>query len=203
MNKQQFLDAFKKELCGLSQDDIQESLDFYSEMIDDHIEEGLSEEEAVASIGHPKEIAKENLINIPIIKLIKQKIKLKRSMRALEIVLLILGLPLWLSLLIAIIAVVFSIYVSLWSVIISLYAVDFSLAACGVAGCLAFSVFAFTGNMTQGVFLFGASLVCAGLSILMFMVSNLAAKGLLWLGRKMWISIKSCFIRKGEDNENC
>ena len=63
MNKQQFLDALKKELCGLSQDDIQESLDFYSEMIDDHIEEGLSEEEAVASIGHPKEIAKEKGLN--------------------------------------------------------------------------------------------------------------------------------------------
>ena len=51
MNKQEFLSGLRKGLCGLPQDDIEERLSFYGEMIDGRIEEGLSEEEAVSEIG--------------------------------------------------------------------------------------------------------------------------------------------------------
>ena len=47
MRKQEFLTELRKGLSGLPQDDIEERLSFYSEMIDDQIEEGLAEEEAV------------------------------------------------------------------------------------------------------------------------------------------------------------
>ncbi len=43
MNKQAFLTQLRKGLSGLPQEDIEERLAFYSEMIDDRIEEGLSE----------------------------------------------------------------------------------------------------------------------------------------------------------------
>lgn len=203
MNKQQFITELQKQLGGLPLSDINQTLQYYSEMIDDRIEDGLSEQEAVASIGDPQKIAKEILMDIPLPKLVKQKIKSSRRMSALEIVLLILGSPIWLSLAIAAISIVFSVYVVLWSVIISLYAVSFSLAACGVAGVFAFAVFGVTGNMISGVFVVGCALVCAGTAILMFMASNLITKGLLWLSRKIWCGIKSCFKRKGDNNENC
>ena len=48
MTKQAFLAALGERLVGLPQKDIEERLTFYSEMIDDRMEEGLSEEEAVA-----------------------------------------------------------------------------------------------------------------------------------------------------------
>ena len=51
MNKQQFLDELRKRLCGLSQDDIEEKLLFFEEMIDDRMEEGESEVEAVSAVG--------------------------------------------------------------------------------------------------------------------------------------------------------
>lgn len=203
MNKQQFLTELQKHLCGLPIDDMNQTLQYYSEMIDDRIEDGLSEQEAVASIGDPNKIAKEILMDTPLPKLVKQKIKSSRCMSALETVLLILGSPIWLSLFIAVVAVVLSVYIVFWSLIISLYAVSFSLAACGVAGVFAFAVFGVTGNMIQGVFVIGCALVCAGVSILMFMVSNLITKVLLWLSRKIWCGIKSCFKRKGDNNENC
>lgn len=203
MNKQQFITELQKQLCGLPLSDINQTLQYYSEMIDDRIEDGLSEQEAVASIGDPQKIAKEILMDIPLPKLVKQKIKSSRRMSALELVLLILGSPVWLSLIIAAIAVVLSVYVVLWSVIISLYAVSFSLAACGVAGVFAFAVFGVTGNMISGVFVVGCALVCAGTAILIFMASNLITKGLLRLSRKIWCGIKSCFKRKGDNNENC
>ena len=51
MNKSEFLGALRKGLHGLPQDDIEERLAFYGEMIDDRTEEGLSEEEAVSAVG--------------------------------------------------------------------------------------------------------------------------------------------------------
>ena len=56
MLKQEFLAQLRDALCGLPQRDIDERLTFYSEMIDDRMEEGLSEEEAVAAVGSVDEI---------------------------------------------------------------------------------------------------------------------------------------------------
>ena len=47
MKKQEFLDLLKNRLWALPERDIQQSLDYYKEMIDDRMEDGLSEEDAV------------------------------------------------------------------------------------------------------------------------------------------------------------
>ena len=117
MNKQSFLGRLRKALSGLPQKEQEERITFYSEMIDDRMEEGMLEEEAVASIGTWKEI----LADLP---------PIKKTGNALVILLLILGCPIWLSLGIAVLAVVFSLYVSVWAVIISFWAVFVSIAAC-------------------------------------------------------------------------
>ena len=51
MTKQEFLLNLRKGLLGLPPQDIEERLAFYNEMIEDRIEDGLSEEEAVAEMG--------------------------------------------------------------------------------------------------------------------------------------------------------
>lgn len=51
MNKYEFLAAVRERLDGLDKDDIDRSLDYYREMIEDRVEEGLSEDEAVAALG--------------------------------------------------------------------------------------------------------------------------------------------------------
>ena len=56
MNKQEFLAGLQKGLSGLPQEDVEERLTFYGEMLDDRMEEGLSEEEAVAAAGSVEEI---------------------------------------------------------------------------------------------------------------------------------------------------
>lgn len=192
MNKQQFLAELRKHLFGLPQDDIKQSLDYYAEMIDDRIEDGISEEDAVSDIGDPQEIAKQILMDTPMTKLVKAKAKPSRTLRAWEIVLLAAGSPIWVSLLVAAAAVVISVYIVLGSVIISLYVADFSLAACGVA---LFAIYMITGRLVEGAFMLGAGLVCIGLAILMFFVFNQITKGLLWLSKKIWLLIKSCFIK--------
>lgn len=113
MNKQEFLAQLRKGLTGLPKDDIEERLTFYSEMIEDRIEEGLSEEEAISEIGSVGEIAAQTIADTPLAKIAKERIRTKGRLKAWEIVLLVLGSPIWLSLGIAAAAVILALYVSL------------------------------------------------------------------------------------------
>ena len=56
MKKREFLGVLQRELYNLPQNELEEQLAFYSEMIDDGIEEGLTEDDAVAKIGSVSEI---------------------------------------------------------------------------------------------------------------------------------------------------
>ena len=56
MKRVEFLKELKAQLWALPEADRQNSLDYYSEMIDDRMEDGLTEEEAVAAIGDLDEI---------------------------------------------------------------------------------------------------------------------------------------------------
>lgn len=196
MSRKEFLDQLRKGLSGLPQDDVEERLTFYSEMIDDRMEEGLSEEEAVGEMDSVDEIVAQTIAEIPLAKLVKEKMKPKHRLGAWEIVLLVLGSPIWVSLLIAAFAVVFSVYVALWSVIISLWAAEVSLWGAVLGGIVAGIVFALTGNGLTGVAMIGASIVCAGLSVFLFFGCKLATKGTAWLTKKMALGIKNCFIKK-------
>lgn len=61
MTKFEFLDAIKSGISALSDEDKNRTLNYYSEMIDDRIEDGISEEEAVAAMGEPDRIIAEIL----------------------------------------------------------------------------------------------------------------------------------------------
>ena len=93
MSKQEFLAQLRKGLSGLPQDDIEERLTFYGEMIEDRKEEGLSEEEAVSAVGNVDEIVEQVVAEVPLVKIAKERIKSKRRLSAGEIVLLALGSP--------------------------------------------------------------------------------------------------------------
>ena len=196
MSKQEFLAQLRKGLSGLPQDDIEERLTFYSEMIEDQMEEGLSEEEAVAAVGSVDEIFAQVVADIPFSKIAKEKFKPKRRLTAWEIVLLALGSPIWLSLGIAAFAVILSLYISLWAVVISLWAIFAALAGCALGGIVAAIVFACSGNLLTGIAMLGAGILLAGLSIFMFFGCKAATKGTVLLAKKMALSIKNCIIRK-------
>ena len=197
MNKREFLELLAKELVGLSEKDIEESLNYFGEMIDDRIDDGISEEDAVASLGSPEDAAKQILMDMPLSKVVKAKIKPKRKLSAWEIVFLCVGSPIWGSLLITALAVVFSVYVAIWSVVISFYACTLSLGTVGVASViyLPFGIAAFK-EVLPVIFVFGGGLVCAGLAIFAFFGSNYTAKGAIQLGKIIVRFIKRCFVGK-------
>ena len=196
MDKQAFLTALRSGLSGLPQDEIEERLTFYGEMIDDRMEEGLCEEEAVAAIGEVIEIVRQAVADTPLAKIAKERIRPKRRLKTWEIVLLALGSPIWLSLAIAAAAVLFAVIVSLWSVILSLWAVFASLAVSAVAAVPTGAFFAVGGHGAAGLAMLSAGLVCAGLTILLFFGCMGAMKGILRLTKKITLWTKDRFIKK-------
>lgn len=190
MSKQEFLTQLRKGLSKLPQADIEELLTFYNEMIDDREEEGLSEEEAVLSVGTVDEIVAQAIAETPLAKIAKERIKPKRRLNWGEIVLLALGSPIWLSLGIAAFVVILSLYFSLWSVIISLWAVFASLIACAFGGIFAGIIFMCYSNIFSGIAILSAGLVCAGISIFLFFACKYATKGIFVLTKKIILGIK-------------
>ena len=197
MTKTEFLCELKKGLLGLPEEDITRSIEFYGEMIDDRIEDGKTEEEAIADIGSVKDVVSQILAEIPISKLIKEKVK-RRRLGALEIVLLALGSPVWLSLLITAFAVIISAYAVIWSVVVSLWAVFAAFVGGSFGGIVAGIIFTCTGNLLAGLAMIAASLVLAGLSIFSFFGCKAATKGTVILTKKIALGIKNCFIKKGD-----
>ena len=201
MNKQTFLSELRSRLSGLPQEDIDGHIGFYEVMIDDRIEEGLPEEEAVADVGSIDEIVTQILADYPLSKLVKEKVKPKRKLRAWEIILLILGSPIWLALLIAAFAVILSLYIILWSLILVLWAVEISFMASTLACVAGAVILAVNGQGLLGLACLGAGLLLAGLSIFLFFGCKAATKGAAILTKKIALGIKSLLLGKGDKNE--
>lgn len=188
MRKQEFLSALKRSMKGLPKSEIDERISFYSEMIDDRIEEGFSEEDAVAKIGNVDHISKQILseARVP---------KSKRKRKPWEIALLWIGSPLWISLALAAFAIVISLYASLWAVVVSFWSAFVALAASAICGIVASIPFAIAGNISAGIATFGAALVCGGVAIFAFYGCKAVTKCAWWLTKKA-VCVKKCFRKK-------
>lgn len=198
MTKMQFLMSLHDQLSGLPKEDVEQRLNFYSEIIEDSMEEGLSEADAVASLGSIDEIVAQIIEETPLVKIAKEKIRPKRRLKTWEIVLLVLGSPIWLSLLVAAVAVVFAVYVTAWSVIGSLWSVFGSLAAGAFAGLVAGITFTYLGHIPAGMMMLAGGMVCAGLSILMSYGCKAATKAILLLTKKFAVWMKNRWMKKEE-----
>ena len=200
MKKIEFLNQLKAQLWALPEADIQCSLDYYSEMIDDRMEDGLTEEEAVAAIGNLDEIVKQILNETPrppqVVESSQNQNKVKNKIAPWMVVLLVLGAPLWIPLVAGVGSSVLGVYVSLWSVVIALYATAFALAVCAIGLLVAAFSLLWIRRFGKGAVMVGGALVCAGLAILIFLLSNLAAKGLVALTKLIWNGVTGIFQRK-------
>ena len=197
MTKQEFLTALLRGLDGLPKKDIDETLHFYSEIIDDRMEEGLPEEEAVAAAGDVEEIITQ-IIGSPPKDTNKKNKRKNRRLKTSESILLAVGSPIWIPLGIAALAVIFSLWASLWSVVISLWAAFVSLSGTGFGGVTGGIILLFTGESIEGMALLGGGLVCGGLSIFLFYGCRWLTEQCVRLTKKLIMWIKSIFTKKGE-----
>ena len=201
MTKNEFLVKLIQGLSKLPQAEIEDRVAFYSEMIDDRMEEGLSESEAIDAIGSVDTVIDQIIADTPLISLIKERVKRKGKLNAAEITLLAVGSPIWISLIAAAFAIVVSIYASIWAVVVSLWAIFGALIGGGVGGVLGGILFIGLGKLPAGFGLLGCARVCGGFAILTFYACKYTTAAMAWLTKKIALLIKKCFTKKG-GNEN-
>ncbi len=197
MRKQEFLDELRDRLQGLPQNDIDDRVSFYEEMINDRMDEGKSEEEAVAEIGTVDDVINDIMKNTPLVKLVKEKIKPKRKLKAWEIVLLILGFPLWFPLLLTALILCLVAYLLIWVLVIVCYIVELALIASSVVAPVLMFISIANGGGLALVYL-GLWLMSSGGAILLFLGCIGATKLTFKLSKKIITSIKKSFIKKGD-----
>lgn len=195
MLKQEFLTALSQGLSQLPQEEIQNHLEYYEEMIADRMEDGMTEEAAVEALGDPWQAARQILEETPLHTLVKTRIQPKKGWTGTAIALAIIGAPLWISLAIAAVSMVGAIYLTVWSLAVSFYAVVLSLGVAGVAGLIGSFVLFGSGWGTVLIGL-GLSILCLALCCLGIPAAWYMTKGLIrgtgWSFRK----IKTIFVKQ-------
>ena len=208
MNKQQFINQLRQGLSFLPASELERVLAFYAEMIDDRMEDGMSELQAVAALGDINRIVENVQYEMPVTSLVVSSVKDRtRQAKAkqgnrpdwvnvLIIVLLILGSPLWLVLLIAGVSVLFSLFATLFGAIVAVIAVALAVAVAAVAGLVAGTVLLFI-NPLAGVAALGVGLVLCGLSVFAYFLAKICVVGLYKLVKLLVRWVKSLFVKKG------
>ncbi|MFV0552460.1 MAG: DUF1700 domain-containing protein [Anaerorhabdus sp.] len=167
MNKSGFLERLENLLQGIDKKERDKAISFYSEMIDDFIEDGLTEIEAVEKVGKPGEIA-EQIITEDLSKPEKTMTKNKKTLIS---VLLILGSPLWVVLLLAAGCML------LFAGLIVIWLIPICVGIGGVA-CLIMATVSVLGsfaimyqNMALGIIQLGLGLFATGSFVLLFIAT--------------------------------
>ena len=195
MRKDEFLKELRIRLKGLPEKDVNDRISFYEEMIDDRIDEGKSEEEAVNEIGTVDEVVNEIAKETPLVTLVKEKVKPNRSLRAWEIVLLILGFPLWFPLVLVAIILAFVFYLLIWVIDLVFYVVELSLGVSVFGFLVLFFIYLANGDMN--LMMLGGSIMCAGGAILFYFACVGITKATIKLSKNLILGIKKAFIKKG------
>ena len=190
MNKQEYLSAIRVRIPKMPTEDMERFIAYYSEMIDDRMEDGMTEEEAVGVVDQILE-------DTPLSKIVKQKIKPTHRLRAWEIVLIVLGSPVWVPLLLTAGILVLSMLVVVFSLLITFYAVVISAAVAGIAGVLAVVPFLMISNVPAAVFMLGCGFAGVGLTILFFVAVKPVTVGFWNLCKAAVSGIKRKFVKEG------
>lgn len=200
MNKAEFLGSLRYALGKLPSYEVEQTIYFYAEMIDDRMEDGMSEQEAVAQLGPIEMIAAQIIAETPPIP--KAIAKAKTGSRTLNIVLLIVFSPIWLPIALAFAISVFAIYIAIWAVVVALWAVVITLLLCAPVGIFGLFWLIGTGYPLSGVWMLGAGLAGAGLGLLAWFGVLAASKGLIQLTSAFARKVTSLFVRLNKREAN-
>ena len=196
MNRQEYLDDIKEKLLGLSEEDIDKALEFYMEALDDRMDDGLTEEQAINAVGSADEVAEQILMDTPLPKLVSATVKPKRALKAWEIVLLVLGAPLWIPLVAMLFGIALSVVCVLFSLMIAAIATVFGLIVGGIVAAVAGLTGLFVGGGITVVAKIGVGLIMVGLGALLFLPCKSLVLWLFELCGRFFKWIKKQFIKK-------
>lgn len=196
MNKQEYLEAIRSRISAMPADDVNRFMDYYSEMIDDRVEDGLSEEEAVADMGSPEAAVEQILEEMPLTKLVKEKIKPKHELKAWEVILIVLGSPVWIPLLITAAVLLLTLWIVAFALLISFYAVVLSFVAAGIGGLICAIPLFIANSPYTAVLMLGAALIGIGIAILFVVSVKPVTVGIFKVCKASVNGIKRMFVKE-------
>ena len=182
MKKTEFLALLRQKLYQLPPRDVEQTIEYYSEMIDDCIESGYPEETAVAKMGSVNDIARQILSGV-------QKPAFgaygaqKQKKSALQITLLILGFPVWFPLLVTVFCLLLTAAILIATLAMVLpWSLVISFGASAVALLMATAIILTGEGVGAAVLVLGVAFVLAALCIFFLWaalrLTKLGAKGI-------------------------
>lgn len=196
MNKQEYLESIRSRISAMPADDVNRFMDYYSEMIDDRVEDGLSEEEAVADMGSPDAAVEQILEDMPLTKLVKEKIKPKHELKAWEVVLIVLGSPVWIPLLMTAAVLLLTLWIVAFALLISFYAVVLSFVVVGIGGLICTIPLFVAHSPYTTVLMLGAALIGVGIAILFVVSVKPVTVGIFKVCKASVNGIKRMFVKE-------
>lgn len=193
MTQTEFLSRLDRLISALPAEERKRAAEFYSEVILDRMENGKSEEEAVAAFGPVEEVAA---------KVMAEYTPLRQPslfLKIMKIIALIFGIPIMLCIVIPLSAVAFVLYACLWILMASLFIIVLSFGLVGIVGVVG-TIFVLPQSIPAGVFQLGAGLLFSGLCIFTligsFKLLQLLLRFTVWLAevirnsfrRRKWIA---------------
>ena len=193
MKKQEFLNELAAALHNLPREERYRTLSYYDELIDDRMEDGQNEEEAVSGLGDPESVAREILGEEE-----EAPVSTGTGRRVWVIVLLVLGFPLWGSLLLTGLCLLLTLYILLFVPVIVLVGLALGFLAAALLGMvgtpfLVLDVGILSGGLPAGLFQLGMAVALLGLSVLSAVGLYYTTKGIVrvskWIWRWLWRSL--------------
>lgn len=193
MTRQEFIAALEQALAKLPHAEAQQAIAFYDEAISDRIEDGMGEDEAVASLGDVDDIADQIASEIPPIP--RAIAKANTGSRTLNIVLLTLLSPIWVPLVGALALVALTIYLAIWIIVAAIWLVVAILLAMGPLGLFVFSNIASRGFALSAAFALGVCLMACGAGLLATLGVAGVSKQLILLTRDFARWVRGLFVK--------
>ena len=174
----------------MSADEKARAMEFCAESIDDRMEDGMAEEDAVAALGDVEDVARGLLADRPLGAVVRERVR--HESNAGRVVLLICASPLLLTLF----AVGLSVYAALWAAMVSVYAAVASLLDAGAGCALGGVALMFMQGAAPGLCVCGAGLVSFALGLLLIAPMKAAGKGLWKLTKAFGRGCKRLIVGK-------
>ncbi|MDL2301856.1 DUF1700 domain-containing protein [Lachnospiraceae bacterium OttesenSCG-928-D06] len=195
MQKSEFLFELENCLKKVKKEEKEKFISYYDEMISDYMEDGTKEEEAVSRVGSPSKIAEEILADMDTITL-----PLFPTNKVLGLTVLVIGFPLWATLLLAVLLTIGAIYLTIWCLPFSTGVGTFAFFVVSIVGTIGTPVL-MAGDFAVGLTQLGLSIASLGGAVLLAFATVSATKSISQLTKKITLTIYRLVRRtfKGEN----
>lgn len=197
MSKKEYLDELRSKLEAVHSNNVDSMIEYYEEMINDRMEDGMDEETAVADMESVDDIIEQTIADMPMPDVIKAKVQKSHSkakLKGLEwlwITLLIIGFPVWFPIILTFAILIATFYFVAWVLIFSIFVIEVSFGISAIAGIITAGA-AFTGAVPYISIIpaLGVALLAGGLAVLLWNPVVFLAKELAKLPAKAVKGIK-------------